>query len=199
MIFSSCVEKTKTVELTKTKFYYPSKSDFKNNSNMTQIILDSLKNFNELVDKIGEIVCADKIPVVNFENGQSEFEIIPMNSCPLKNGVVCFSPFLMSITSDSIRINYYKRVGIESLPMALELNILNKKKNLLYGDSPAKTIFEVQVDSIYNIKKTSDLLIKIANSYNELNKKNADSLFLKIRFAKLRSYPPPPLEFKESE
>ncbi|GGK29922.1 hypothetical protein GCM10007962_25250 [Yeosuana aromativorans] len=198
LIFSSCVEKTKTIGLNKSKFYYPSKSDFENDSTITQITLDSLKNFNELVDKIDKIVCTDSIPVINFENTQSEFKIMPMNSC--SSEMACFRPFLVTISPDSIRIDYHKKIGIENLFTALELNLLNKDKNPLHGDSPAKTIFEVQVDSIYNIKKTSDLLVKIVNSYNELNKKNKDSLFLKIWFSKRKSYPPPPhSEFEKSE
>jgi len=191
LIFSSCVEKTKT------ESYYPSKGDFIDNSNMSQISLDSLKNFNELIDEIDKIVCADKIPVVNFENGKSKFKIIPVNICSLKRGIECFKPFSMSITSDSIKIDEVKRVGIEELPMALELNLLNKGKNLIYGDTPEKTIFEIQVDSIYDIKKTRDLLIRIANSYNELNKNNMDSLYLKIRFTKFEGYTSPPRLFME--
>jgi len=192
--FSSCEYKKVTKELSKTKIYYPNKNWFLIDSTLLYFQLDSLKNFRELINKIDLIACENKTPVITFQNENLEYKLIPMNDCSERRRIFdYYDRNVLNIEPDKVIVDNLREYGIDSLSIILRNHYLNENKEPFFSDTPEKAFVQVYVDTISDIGKTKELLIKIMDAFDEIK---GDSLSLGIQFEKYLlsdlSLPPPP-------
>ena len=189
-MFSNCETKKDKAE-----FYYPRISSFKSDSLLTDIQLDSIKNYGELTKILDRITCSGKTPVLKFSNEKSEFNLIVFKMCSETNIVADYSTRnVISIQNDSIIINNKIEKPFDSLKTILKKHILNPKNISDYSINIEKALIFYYQDSLYNKEKIKAQLIKITTEFNQLNEKNGDSLPLKIKMTNhpyIRIEPPP--------
>ena len=171
----------------KAEFYYPRISNFKTDSTLTTIYLDSIKNYGELIKITEQIACADKAPLLKFSTDSTEFNLIVYKECTNKMDIVDYhGSNVISIQKDSIIINDQIELTFDSLRPILRNHILNPNREFNYSKSIDKALIFYYQNSLVSTKKIKEQLIKISTDFNELNRKNGDSLPLKI---KLSEYP----------
>ena len=186
-MFSNCETKKERAEFKKTEFYYPRISNFKMDSSLTEIYLDSIKNYGELIKIADKIACDGKTPLLKFSSDSTEFNLIVFKECVSKMDIVDYhGSNVISIQKDSIIINDKIEMSFDSLRPILRNHILNPNREFNYSKSIDKALIFYYQDSLVSSKKIKDQLIKITTDFNELNRKNGDSLPLKI---KLSEYP----------
>ncbi|WP_339916850.1 hypothetical protein [Yeosuana marina] len=195
LIVFSCKNREGKKNSDKNIFYYPNKKAFKDSTHLSNIYLDSFKNFNQLVDRIHKTLCEDSIPVINIETPTEKFRLIQINGCPNINTSICEKTRnVITITSDSIYVYVNDGIGIDNLEETIKNHIINPKKEFKYSSPPEKAIIQIHVDKKFGIIKTKKLLLKTFNAFNKINESQSDSLSLKIRFTKFlfKEIPPPP-------
>ena len=186
-MFSNCETKKERAEFKKTEFFYPRISNFKMDSLLTEIYLDSIKNYGELIKIADKIACVGKAPLLKFSSDSTEFNLIVYKECVSKMDIVDYhGSNVISIQKDSIIINDKTEMSFDSLRPILQNHILNPNREFNYSKSIDKALIFYYQDSSFSSKKIKDQLIKITTDFNELNRKNGDSLPLKI---KLSEYP----------
>jgi hypothetical protein len=171
----------------KTEFFYPRISNFKMDSSLTEIYLDSFKNYGEIIKIADKIACNGKIPLLKFNSNSSEFNLIVFKECISKMDIVDYhGSNVISIEKDSIIINDNTEMSFDSLRPILQNHILNPNREFNFSKSIDKAIIFYYQDSLVSSKKIKKQLIKITTTFNDLNRENGDSLPLKI---KLSEYP----------
>ena len=181
-LFCNCETKRQKEELKKTEFYYPRISDFKSDSSLVKIYLDSIKNFDELIKIADQIACNGKEPVLKFGNKQTDFNMIIFKECSELNEIVDFSDRnVISIENETILINNETEKPLDSLKSTLKNHILNPKKVFDYSQNIEKALILYYQKSSYSSEKIKSQLIQIATEFNDLNAKHSDSLPLKIK------------------
>ena len=200
-MFSNCGTNKTIVDTKVTKFYYPRTLDFKNDSILSKVELDSIKNYGELIMITDKIVCEGKTPVLKLHHDNSEFNIIVFKMCSQSNSVADYRKRnVIAIEKNSIIINDEIEKSFTNLKSVLRNHIVNPKKKSEYSQNIEKSLIFYYQDSLFGKEEIKKQLITIASEFNELNRKNGDSLPLKI---KLNDYPhirihipipPPPIE-----
>jgi len=186
-LFYNCETKKEKAEFKKTEFFYPRISNFKTDSSLTAIYLDSIKNYGELIKITEQIACAGKAPLLKFSTDSTEFNLIVYKECTNKMDIVDYhGSNVISIQKDSIIINDKIEMTFDSLQPILRNHILNPNREFNYSKSFDKALIFYYQDSLVSTKKIKEQLIKITTDFNKLNRKNGDSLPLKI---KLSEYP----------
>lgn len=186
-MFYNCETKKEKAEFKKTEFFYPRISNFKTDSSLTAIYLDSIKNYGELIKITEQIACAGKAPLLKFSTDSTEFNLIVYKECTNKMDIVDYhGSNVISIQKDSIIINDKIEMTFDSLQPILRNHILNPNREFNYSKSFDKALIFYYQDSLVSTKKIKEQLIKITTDFNKLNRKNGDSLPLKI---KLSEYP----------
>ncbi len=191
----SCNQISKNDDFEKKEFYYPEKGKFEQSLIQKNIFIDSIKNYGELLTEIDKIACKNSIPIINYSTKEASFKLLPWYECSESNVVSC--PTLRSrifIQNDSILTNYEIRHSIDSLDIILERHLLNKGKDFNYSDSPDQAGIEIYFEADVESKKVKKLLLHVSESFNLLNDKNSDTLYLKVYFREraLTIIPPPP-------
>ena len=121
-----------------------------------------------------------------FGSDSAEFNLIVYKECSSKMDIVDYhGSNIISIQKDSIIINDEIQMPLDSLPVVLRNHILNPKEEFTYSKSIDRALIFYYQDSLYSSKKIKDQLIKITTDFNDLNRKNGDSLPLKIRLSEL--------------
>jgi len=157
------------------------------NSSLAEIYLDSIKNYGELIKITEQIACSGKVPLLKFSTDSTEINLIVYKECTDKMHIVDYhGNNVISIQNDSIIINDQIELTFDSLRPILRNHILNPNRDLKYSKSIDKALIFYYQDSLVSTKKIKEQLIGITTDFNELNKKNGDSLPLKI---KLSEYP----------
>ncbi|MAO16542.1 MAG: hypothetical protein CMH44_06650 [Muricauda sp.] len=183
-LFYKCETKKVKAQFKKTEFYYPRVSYFKKDSSLTEIYLDSIKNYGELIKTTEQIACAGKAPLLKFSTDSTEFNLIVYKECTNRMDIVDYHlSNVISIQKDSIIINDEIEMGFDSLQPILRNHILNPNQEFNYSKSVDKALVFYYQDSLVSAKKIKYQLIKITKVFNELNRKNGDSLPLKIKLS----------------
>ena len=183
-MFLNCETKRDKAEFKKTDFYYPRISDFRPDSLLTKIYLDSIENYGELNRTVDRIACDGKNPLLIFSNDSTEFNLIVYKECSESDDIADYSiKNVISIENNLIIINDEIEKPMDSLKTVLENHILNPKKEFDFSQNIEKALIVYFQDSLYKTEKIKKQLIKLATEFNELNQKNGDSLPLKIKFS----------------
>ena len=186
-LFLNCEAKKEKTDFKKSEFYYPRIANFETDSTLTGIFLDSIENYGELIKIADQIACNGKAPLLKFSTDSTEFNLIVYKECLTKMDIVDYhGSNIISIQYDLIIINDEIEISMESLPIVLRNHILNPKNEFTYSKNIEKALIFYYQDSLYPSKKIKEQLIKIAADFNDLNRKNGESLPLKM---KLSEYP----------
>ncbi len=200
-MFHNCETNKRNVEQKNAEFYYPRIASFENDSILTKIDLDSIKNYGELIKIADRITCNGKTPVLKFKSNETEFNFLVFKMCTESNIIADYSGRnVISIENNTVIINDQIEKPLDSIKSILRNHILNPEKQTDYSQNIEKALIFYYQDSTFRKEDIKKQLIKIASEFNELNWKNGDSLPLKI---KLNDYPfiriqmpipPPPIE-----
>ncbi|MFV9482288.1 hypothetical protein ACNI3T_00545 [Christiangramia sp. ASW11-125] len=191
----SCNQKNEKKILEQEVYYYPERENLNDKTNLSNIFIERLRNYSELLNEIDKIACKDSVPIINYSKENEKYELLPWYECSERMVISC--PTFRSrifIQNDSILTNYKIKHPIDSLELILERHLLNKGKNFNYSDSPDRAGIEIYFDKNTKSNKIENLLINISEKFNQLNQKFSDTLYLKIYFRDrpLRMIPPPP-------
>ena len=190
LFFSSCIKNKPdhiSKKVLKQEFSYSNslylKKKIERKIPIANIYLDSLNTYSDLFLAIESIACKNKLPILEFENEKSKFNLTPIFSCSERMIISCYkSRNVIFINKDSIIINRNYKVEFDSIKSILGRHLLNEKKESIFSNSTNKAFIEFYQNPNTNIKITRKKLIRIANEFNELNKNNGDTLNLKIIF-----------------
>src|SRR5690606_137661 len=165
----------------------PRITNFENNSNLTKIDLDSIKNYGELIKIADRIACNGKTPVLKFNFNNTDFNFLVFKMCSESNVIADYSGRnVISIENNTVIINDQIEKPLESLKSILRNHILNPENQADYSQNIEKALIFYYQDSMLGKEEIKEQLIKVATEFNELNRKNGESLPLKI---KLNDYP----------
>ena len=175
------------MEFKKTEFYYPRISNFKSDSSLIKIYLDSIESYGELLKLADQIACEGKEVLLKFGNEQTDFNMIIYKECSKLNDIVDFSDRnVISIENETIIINDESEKPLDSLKAVLANHILNPKKVFDYSQNIEQALILYYQKSSYSSNEIKSQLIQIATEFNDLNAKYSNSLPLKIN---LNEYP----------
>ena len=159
-------------------YYYPSKEYFQNNSNLVQVELNTYASYPDLIQALDSVTCADRTPVIIYQNKSSRFHLIPDHPCPDRAIVYDFKERnRVRITKDSIH-TWFSRTDLDDLSKVVKRHVLNNGTDVQYSESPEKAFFSIQQDSIINIQELERTLILLSEAFNELNHQHGKSLSL---------------------
>jgi hypothetical protein len=185
-------ERTNTL----TEYYYPSISNFQNDTILTRIDLESISNYGELMNVTDRIACNGKLPVLQFVSNQNTINLLVFKDCSDSNSIVDYmNKNVISIEKNSIIINDRLEEPFDSLNSVLKKHILNPKSQDYYSTNIEKAIIFYNQDSLYPGQSIKNQFEKIVSEFNLLNSKNGDSLPLKIKLMDtpyIRHVNPPP-------
>ncbi len=183
------------------EFYYPRLTNFENDSILTIVDLESIKNYGELIHIADKIACNGKLPVLQFNSNKAHFKLLVFKMCSESNIIADYSrKNVISIENNTIIINDQIEKPLDSLKTVLENHILNTGKQSNYSQNIEKALIFYYQDSLFGKEAIKKQFLKIATEFNELNRKNGDSLPLRIKlsdYAYIRvdmPNPPPPPE-----
>ncbi|SDS63860.1 hypothetical protein [Gramella sp. MAR_2010_147] len=176
-------------------YYYPERGKFNDRTNLSDIFIEDIEDYSELLKEIDRIACKDSIPIINYSTKKAKFKLFPWYECSENNIVSC--PTFRSrifIQNDTILTNYKIKHSIDSLGIILKRHLLNNGKDFNYSDSPDRAGIEVYFEGKTKSDEFEDFLINLSEKFNQLNKENVDTLYLKIYFRDrpLRMVPMPP-------
>jgi hypothetical protein len=163
--------------------FYPNKKAFSNGIKLVKLDFEDLtyEEISKLLDKKNN---QDSMAYIEFEEEGFINKIIVCHTHPEARG-----RNLLSLSNDSIFIdNGYNINHLEKLMLRHYLNNgINTKYPLNH-----KTAF-IEIKLAPNSKELKSILSKVVTQFNEINKKNSDSLELNITiYRNLRKPPPPP-------
>ncbi|PKG41767.1 hypothetical protein CXF67_13935 [Psychroflexus sp. MES1-P1E] len=200
-MFYNCKTDNRTVEQKNTEFYYPRITNFENDSILTKIDLDSIKNYGELIKIADRIACSGKLPVLKFNSDKTDFNLLVFKMCSESNIIADYSgKNVISIENNTVIINDQIEKPIDSLKSILRNHILNPEKQSDYSQNIEKALIFYYQDSLFGKEEIKKQLVKITTEFNELNGKNGDSLPLRIKLCDYpyirieMPIPPPPIE-----
>ncbi|WP_298248394.1 hypothetical protein [uncultured Christiangramia sp.] len=191
----SCNQREEKNSPKKEVYYYPEREKFNDRTNLSDISIEDVEDYSELLKEIDRIACQDSIPIINYSSKKGKFKLFPWYECSESNIISC--PTFRSrifIQNDSILTNYNIKHSIDSLGIILKRHLLNNGKDFNYSDSPDRAGIEVYFKEKTKSDEIEDFLINLSERFNQLNKENADTLYLKIYFRDrpLRMVPMPP-------
>ncbi len=199
-LFYNCKTDKRNVEQKNAEFYYPRTKNFENDSILTKIYLDSIKNYGELIKLADRIACNGKTPVLKFNYKKTNFNFLVFKMCSQSNVIADYSgKNVISIENNTVIINDQIEKPIDSLKSILRNHILNPEKQADYSQNIEKALIFYYQDSTFGKEEIKKQFIKIATEFNELNQKNGDSLPLKIKlsdyaYIRIDMPIPPPIE-----
>lgn len=187
----------KTIKEKKIKTYgiiFPERDSISVNLN-----LDEYKTYEELLKRLEQIDCKERIPKIILKNKNETKKIYFHLACvELKKGGTK-ERNVIEIYNDEIFKKGKKIPSIDSLANFLKKDITNYGKNYKLSESPNKLIILVSFDKKSSPKKLKNTLQKITNAFDKIGGKN----ILKINLSKFIPTPtpktPPPPNFKQKK
>lgn len=142
-----------------------------NNNEFIEVDIDSLTNFEELLNLPKNINCRKNHILIKLETNDKVYKIQPMlQFCGL---IIDYKlREVIYINTDSITVNYELKYPIDSLKMVMINHFKNPKNDINYPLLEENRLISINVRSSKKIIETKKLLLKIIDNYNELNMKN---------------------------
>ena len=186
------IDDIKTTPDDKKTFYYPNKSLFEDDLMQHNVSLDSLVNFNGLLQQLSQDCVNEKETVFRFENKAYNFKLMSNFDC---NTVVCYKyRNILEIKNETLRHAAIEDKPLDSLYKYLYIQATNNGKNPKFSTSKNTVVVQISQDSLTPISETKSLLIDLVKTFNIINNEQKDSLSLVVDFRKnfISDFPPPP-------
>jgi len=169
--------------------------DKANQSNIVKLELTNYNTFNELVDRIEQISCNDRVPTISIKNDNEETLLGLANPC--WEGVACIhikKRNVLKIKDEKIRMT--NEVTIDSLEIYMARHYSNNGEFPQFSESPNKALISITYEQ-KEMKNLKIILINILNNYSMLD------LDLPLIVSLDKQIPPPPptplLEYETSK
>ncbi|GAA3577901.1 hypothetical protein [Snuella lapsa] len=203
-VLSSCSHWGERRELK--QFYSQDFTKFQERDELVVVDLDSMANFSELRESMGQMTCAGKVAGLRFESNDTLYHVTGFADCPTSSETGCyFRRNLLFVRNDSLIIEFGKnkvKKPIGYLKTELE-NITRKTYNFQYRENNVKpALIHFYADDKYPIATTKKVLREIAYQFSLLNIKDSPDYFkYNILFEgfDITSIPPPPPELSAFE
>jgi hypothetical protein len=187
IILINCEQKEKR------NFFYPSIKRFEEIKNKDTLIIKEFKSYKNITDTLWYYTkhLKNKTPVFITENRNNKYYLktVDLNYSCLP-GIIKIKNIIV-ISKDSVfkQGDYY---SIDSLENILKTDLLNNRKNNHFADSHKKLTIQLLRPYEQSIEELNNQLISLFNIFNDINKKNNDTLTLNIDFEELIILKPPP-------
>lgn len=140
--------------------------------------------FDDLVNKIEEVVCDDSIPTISFYDKNVEYLIGLANPC--WEGIRCiFIAFNDILKIQDERIELDETVSSDSLEEYISIHYNNHGKHYFFSDSPQKARISITYKNL-PILAIKPVLLRIIKTFENLNIESP------LRLTMDRQIPPPP-------
>ncbi|WP_299276753.1 hypothetical protein [uncultured Psychroserpens sp.] len=186
------IDDIKTTPEVKTTYYYPYKNFIEEETSKLDVSLDSLDNFNGLIDRLSANCKNEKETILNFKNEAYNFKVMANYNC---NVVICHKyRNILQIKNETLRHATINDKPLDSLYKYLHIQATNKGKDPKFSTSKNVVVVQISQDSLTPITQTKAVLIDLLKTFNQINKEQNDSLSLFIDFRKyfITDFPPPP-------
>ena len=173
----------KTIEKTY-GIVFPEKDSISVNLNLADY-----KTYDELLKRLEQIGCKDRIPKITLKSGNELKKVYFHLACieRLENTPIK-QKNLIEIHNDTIFILRKKHLPLDSLKSYLKENITNYGKNPDLSESPDKLRIFLSYEPNANPIKLEKALLKITEAFDDVGGKN----ILNIRLNDFLPTPPPP-------
>lgn len=129
--------------------------------------IDTLSNFNQLVDISEEIDCLRYNALLKIETDEKIYKIQPLKLC---ESIMDYKlRDIIYINTDSITVNYELKYPIDSLKTVLKYHLQNPDNDSNYPVRKRTKLISVNVDNTLEIDETKKLLLNIINKFNQLD------------------------------
>lgn len=162
--------------------YYPTKSEFENESFLIPINLDTTSlNYIDIIQMTPYIDNRKNVPYFEITEGLHIKKIVPFLPVSIRRSE------LLVITEDSVFAD--KKYPIKDLKQVIQ-NIFEKQKESKfynYQGFPNSARIAIDIDTNSTGKDIKKMLLKTTNAFDEVKKTVTDSLYLSIYFDMVRS------------
>lgn len=180
--------------------YYPSEDHFITDYEIVEIDLHSVENYAQLYVKMEKNACENKTSVVKFPHGDKDYNIAGFVECPDLAITNCFFRVNhINISGDSLVYEYDTKLPVENLDDALN-DLMSNPYNYKYQSTSLKSaIIWFHGDKDQPVGETRELLIRITEEFDKINKLEKGKFpyyinFLPYKYKKIPPPPPPPLD-----
>ncbi|MFL1897461.1 hypothetical protein ACJRPK_17300 [Aquimarina sp. 2-A2] len=158
--------------------------------------LDSVSNYDELVKKMSQIFCEDKVAGLQFQLNKITYHVTGYSGCPTDEVVSCFfRRNLLTIRNDSLIFRERKSKPIEYLKTELK-SIMSETYTYQYNENKLKpALFHLYVEDKYTIATTKKVLKEIIEQFDTISKANIPDFFkydILFNDYDVSNIPPPP-------
>jgi formylglycine-generating enzyme required for sulfatase activity len=152
--------------------------------------LDDYKTYEELLNRVQQIGCTDRIPKITLENDEEIRKIYFMSTCDEnENAPLIKVKNLIQIHEDEV-FTYFNNnySALDSLKSITAMNIKNYGKIESLSESPDKLVFSIAYSLDANPNRLKNTLLQLTKVFDEVGGKTN----LRIILDKLMIAPPPP-------
>lgn len=171
------------------------------NSNKDSLLVNlkisDFKNFQEINDRVDEIVCNDSIPIIVLNKSNSIKKISLINPCWKKFACILIREHnVIELYNDSL-IKNGKFYSSDSLEYFIKKDYSNNGKDPKFCDKPQKLIFKITADSL-KLNSLNNSLDLVTQLYEKTTNKRELKIMIGTHF-KPFPFPPPPPAFDINE
>jgi|SRR5690554_660505 len=143
-----------------------------------EINIQDFSSYEQLVDRIEQVVCNDSVPAFKIESDSTYKTIYTINPCwDLYACILIYQRNVMMIINDSI-ITYFNSIKpIDSLATLLKAQIQNFGKSEYHAERLDKLIFTIEQDSL-DAKRLTRILDDLTSIY--LNETNRTDIHIRL-------------------
>lgn len=193
-LFTAC-EFGEKIVVEREDVYYPSEENFKVETELVSIDLNSVENYAKLHEIMEKNACEGKTSVVKFTHRDQNYNILGGVECPRINVINCFfRANEMYITGDSVIYDYDVKLPVEKLGEALNDLVSDPRKYAFQSNSLMPALIWFHGDENQSVEVTKELLIRITAEFDKINRVEKGKFPYYINFLprKYQRIPPPP-------
>jgi hypothetical protein len=154
-------------------------------------VTKNVKTYEELIDRVEQIGCTDRIPKITLEDDEEIRKIYFLHGCN-ENGdkELIKARNVIRIYDDKVS-DYFDEefYPLDSLKNILDKNIKNYGKDWSLSSSPDKLIFSIVYDLDANPRRLKNTLLQLTKAFDEIGGRNVLRIILD---KEMQIAPPPP-------
>ena len=135
------------------------------------IDIDSISKFSDLLNKMEDLSCKNKITGLTFSKDNSHYNLIGYADCKKGKKECLAASSLIHIRNDSIitEFNPIEKIHISKLPGLIQDIDNDNYKFIVTHDSEIPSLIFFQVDDQYSNKLTKSVLAEISRNFDKLD------------------------------
>ena len=189
--------KTQIKSTDRNERYYPDPEIFQRLEKTSFIALDTVVNYDQLLDAMDRIACNEKSPILLFSDEKVNYNLLGFKECSQSTDVVdYFRSNTIRVENDSVFFDFDDELTIKDFKDVLKIIISEPLSYDLYdGDTLKPALIFFYADPHYSNEKIKKNLIKIITEFENL--KIEEDVDFPFHFIFQRGkFPPPPPPFE---